>query len=150
MMSHDILKDEQISRSQRKREAEAAQAIGERLLELSTKQLLSLNLPENLLDAVNEAKKIKAHGGRKRQLQYIGKLMRDVELTPIVDFFQQLDANKNQTNAKFKLIEEWRDRLLGEGNEIVQQFVEEHANADSQQLRQMIRNAKNKKNEKLA
>ena len=104
-MSDEFEDDDLVSRTQKKQEAEAAQDLGERLLELSTKQLKSLDLQENLYDAVVEAKNIKAHGGRKRQLQFIGKLMRHTELDNIIAFFEEIDNKHYATNAKFKNME---------------------------------------------
>ena len=75
--------NEQPSKSQLKREAEAQQRLGEQLVALDAKQLRQFALPEQLLDAVLTAQKIKQHGGRKRQLQYIGKLMRQIDTAPI-------------------------------------------------------------------
>ena len=149
-MSDDLENEDLVSRTQKKHEAEAAQELGERLLEISNKQLKALNLPESLYDAVQEAKNIKAFGGRKRQLQYIGKLMRNIELGNIIEFFEQLDHKNYAQNTKFKNMEDWRDRLINEGNDAVQVFQAEYPEVDIQQLRQLIRNANNKKNEKLA
>ena len=149
-MSDDTENDDSISRTQKKHEAEAVQALGERLIELSTKQLKALNLPENLFDAVQSAKTITAHGGRKRQLQYIGKLMRHIEIDSIVSYFEALDSTHYANNFKFKNMEDWRDRLIEEGNDAVQAFLEKYPATDIQQLRQLVRNATNKKNEKLA
>lgn len=149
-MSEERDEDDFISRTQKKTEAEAAQRLGERLLDISDKQLKSLKLEERLFDAVQTAKDIKAYGGRKRQLQYIGKLMRNVDITAIVDFFDQLDNNNIQLNAKFRNMENWRDRLVADGNDAIQAFLGEYPSGDAQQLRQLVRNANNKKNEKLA
>ena len=149
-MSEEFEDEDFVSRTQKKQEAEAAQELGERLLEISSKQLKSLDLPENLFDAVIEAKNIKAHGGRKRQLQFIGKLMRHIELDDIVAFFEDLDNKHYSANAKFKNMEIWRDRLISEGNDAIQAFKNERPEADVQKLRQLVRNATNKKNEKLA
>ena len=77
------LEDERPSKSARKRAAHAAQALGERLIRLKEADLLRLGLPEPLLDAVREARRIKARGGLSRQKQYIGKLMRDIDTAPI-------------------------------------------------------------------
>jgi ribosome-associated protein len=75
--------DERPSKSARKRAAHAAQALGERLVALKDADLVSLQLPEALLEAVREARRIKARGGLARQRQYIGKLMRDLDTAPI-------------------------------------------------------------------
>ncbi len=149
-MSEKLSDDEFISRTQKKMAAEAAQDLGERLLEISDKQLKTLDLAENLFDAVVTAKNIKAYGGRKRQLQYIGKLMRNYDITSITEFFHQLDNKNVQLNVKFKNMENWRDRLISGGNDVIQVFLTEYPAADAQQLRQLVRNASNKKNEKLA
>jgi len=143
---HELIK----SRTQLKREAENAQALGERLLDLNDKQLKSLKLDEGLMDAIMLAKSIKAHGGRKRQLQYIGKLMRVTDLEPITQYFDQLDNKHNLDVSKFKALENWRDKLVAGGNAVVHELKEKHPELDEQKLRQLVRNAANNKNEKLA
>ena len=75
--------EEQPRKSARKRAAHAAQALGERLIALKDSDLLALNLPEVLLQAVREAKRIKARGGLARQKQFIGKLMRELDTATI-------------------------------------------------------------------
>ncbi len=82
--------DERPSKSSRKRAAHAAQALGERLIALKETDLARLPLPENLLDAVREARRIKARGGLSRQKQYIGKLMRDLDTAAIEDALENL------------------------------------------------------------
>src|SRR5262245_57222103 len=74
---------ERPSKSARKREADAAQALGTRLIELRQSDLEALQLPEKLLDAILLAKRITSRGGLARQRQYIGKMMRDIDLAPI-------------------------------------------------------------------
>jgi ribosome-associated protein len=82
--------DERPSKSSRKRAAHAAQALGERLIALKESDLVRLPIPENLLDAVREARRIKARGGLARQKQYIGKLMRDLDTAAIEDALQSM------------------------------------------------------------
>jgi len=82
--------DERPSKSSRKRAAHAAQALGERLIALKESDLVRLPLPESLLDAVREARRIKARGGLSRQKQYIGKLMRDLDTAAIEDALDTL------------------------------------------------------------
>ena len=79
----DTAPDERPSKSARKRAAHAAQALGEQLIALKESDLAKLPLPDVLADAIREAKRIKARGGLARQRQYIGKLMRDIDLEPI-------------------------------------------------------------------
>ena len=72
------------SKSARKRAAHAAQELGEELIGLKPQELESLQLPEELLDAVREAQRIRnTRGGLARQRQYIGKLMREIDISPI-------------------------------------------------------------------
>ncbi len=79
------------SKSQRKRDMEALQHLGESLLRLNRGHLDALDLPETLLHAILEAKSISAHGARRRQLQYIGKLMRQVDPAPIQAYLDRLN-----------------------------------------------------------
>ena len=103
------------SKSSRKRAAHAAQDLGEELIRMRDSELDSLHLPETLVDAVREARRITARGGLARQRQYIGKLMRDVDPEPIRAFL----ASRNSVNAhdaeRFKRVEAWRERLIVEG-----------------------------------
>jgi len=87
--------DDPPSKSQRKRDMNALQDIGAELLELNDQQLAGIELPENLHAAVTEARKLRANGARRRQLQYIGKLMRQVDPAPIrekLDGFRSTSA----------------------------------------------------------
>ena len=130
--------DELPSKSQRKRDAEAQQKLGEQLVSLDAKHLHQFALPETLLDAILAAQKIKQHGGRKRQLQYIGKLMRQIDTTPIEVKLHELQHQHQQGAAALHLIEQWRERLLQEDHATTE-LMEAYPAFDSQQLRQMIR-----------
>jgi len=131
------------SKSQLKREMEARQKLGERLLELSEQQLNQLALPEPLIEAVILAKRIKAHGGRYRQLQYIGKLMRSIDPAPIEDFFKLLDGKNYTQTAVLHELEEWRERLIAAtDNSVLTDYLNHHPQANSQQLRQLVQAAK--------
>jgi len=103
------------SKSSRKRAAHAVQDLGAELISMRDSELAALNLPESLVDAVQEARRITARGGLARQRQYIGKLMRDVDPEPIRAFL----ASRNSVNAhdaeRFKRVEAWRERLIVEG-----------------------------------
>ena len=130
-----------VSKSQLKRESHALQALGEELVSLPAAKLAKIPMPDELADAVALARKIKARGGLKRQLQYIGKIMRGIDAEPIK---QALDDMKNAAGkeaAKFHRLEQWRDRLVAEGDAALEQLLEEFPHADRQHLRQLIRNA---------
>ena len=141
---------EEVSKSQKKREATALQQLGERLLTLSDKQLSNIDLPENLYQAVILAKGIKSRSGLKRQLQYIGKLMRNIDSDPIEIFFEELDNQSRKQNKQFHQLESWRDRLVLEGDAVLSEVKDAYPLLDMQRMRQLIRNAKNIKNEKLS
>ena len=103
------------SKSSRKRAAHAAQDLGEELIQMRDSDLEALNLPETLVDAVREARRITSRGGGARQRQYIGKLMRDIDQEPIKAFLASRHKIDAQETERFKRVEEWRERLLVEG-----------------------------------
>jgi ribosome-associated protein len=129
------------SKSQRKRDMTALQDLGTALVDLPPAKLDLIPLPESLLQAVREAKRISAHGARRRQLQYIGKLMREVDAEAIRS---ALDAATNQgaeAVARMHRAERWRERLL-EDEAALAEFIEGHATVDAQHLRTLIRNTR--------
>jgi ribosome-associated protein len=128
-----------ISKTKLKAEADAQQAIGKKLIALPKEKLLKLALPEALFDAVFEAKKITANGATRRQLQYIGRLMRDIDNAPIIDQLQRWEGKHNEESARFHILERWRTRLVAEPNAL-QEFLADFPQADIQQLRTLIRN----------
>jgi ribosome-associated protein len=129
------------SKSQRKREMTALQDLGAALVELPPGKLDLIPMPESLLQAVREARRISAHGARRRQLQYIGKLMREVDAEAIRS---ALDAATNQgaeSVARMHRAERWRERLLADEGALAE-FIEEHSGVDAQHLRTLIRNTR--------
>jgi ribosome-associated protein len=106
---------ERPSKSARKRAAQAAQQLGEELVRLRDPQLVALELPETLLEAIRAARTISSHGGGARQRQYIGKLMREIDLEPIRAALAALAAVDARETERFKRVENWRTRLIGEG-----------------------------------
>lgn len=129
------------SRSQIKREMEALQDLGETLVTLKAEQLAAIHLSDKLRDAIIAARAITERGARRRQLQYIGKLMRDVDAEPIRQALDTLNNRGRQAAAQFHRLERWRDRLLNEGDAALSEFIEEHPAADRQRIRQLLRNA---------
>jgi ribosome-associated protein len=131
----------QISKTQRKRESHSLQDIGEALVALSPERLEQLSLPQNLLDAVLDAKRISKFGALRRQMQYLGRLMRDIDANPIRE---RLDAWKGQSAgeiAKLHRIERWRTRLI-EDDRALEELAGAHPGADLQRLRTLIRNVR--------
>lgn len=132
--------DDRPSKSQRKRDSQAQQALGERLVTLPAGQLARLDLPERLLQAVIEARKITSHGARRRQMQFIGKLMRAADETPILALFAEIDGDSATATARLHRIEHLRDRFM-EDEQVASEIAETHPGADLTRLRQLRRNA---------
>ena len=110
----ESMEDSDKSKSQRKREATALQTLGEELVKLNQGQLNQIDLPDNLLDAINVARKIHKRGGLKRQLQYIGKIMRNIDIEPILHALDTIKQKDHQSNLQFHKLEQWRDRLISD------------------------------------
>ncbi len=136
--------DRETSRTTLKKESEAAQALGESLLKLRANLLNGLNLPENLLKAINDAARITDFEGRRRQMQYVGKLMRRLEPETLqaaqaaLDFQHQ--GSPEQTQILHE-IEEWRDALIADDASL-QRWLTLHPSTDSQAMRALIRQAR--------
>jgi ribosome-associated protein len=134
-----------ISKTQRKAEADALQMVGRKLVDLADDKIKKLNLPESLHDAVLEAKRITSNGALRRQLQYIGRLMRDVDVEPILEQLSRWDGTHQEENARFHALERWRDRLINESltsqSDALQEFVTQYPNSEIQRLRNLSRNA---------
>ncbi|RFA29203.1 hypothetical protein CAI21_10565 [Alkalilimnicola ehrlichii] len=141
-LDNDGLFEEGPSRSQRKREAHALKHLGEQLVTLPNEQLNRLPLSDALLEAIALAKRIKAHGGRRRQLQLIGKLLRQEDAEPIQTALQQLSNQHEGNVVAHHQAERWRERLLEEGDTALAEFMSDFPAADAQRLRQLIRAAK--------
>ncbi len=141
-LNHDEFDDEEIkSRSEIKREVQALQTLGASLCKLSKVQLDSMDLPDNLRSAIADYQRFTSRTAMKRQLQYIGKVMRHIDPEPIKQTRDRLLNQDCQLNAHFHRLEKWRDRLLNEGDEALTELINSTPDIDKQQLRQMIRNA---------
>jgi len=102
------------SKTQRKQEMHALQDLGERLAELTADRLARLELPERLAIAINEYRRFNKWEAKRRQMQYIGKLMRDVDAAPILAQLDIWAGTSRAAVAGFHAVEEWRERLLAE------------------------------------
>jgi ribosome-associated protein len=132
---------EEKSKSQLKREADALQEIGEQLLAMTPHELESVPLPDALYSAIEAARQMKK-GALKRQRQYIGKVMRDVDPEPIIAALEARRTEALEQTRNFHRLEAWRDRLLEDGDSALNEFLEDFPGADRQQLRQLMRQAK--------
>ncbi len=129
------------SKTQLKAEADEKQALGEALLTLRADLMAKLDLPEKLLDAIAEAKKITNFEGRRRQMQFIGKLMRPLDTEPIRAAIDEQANGSAQLTLALHLAEQWRDKLIS-SDDALGDWLTDHPDTDSQQLRALIRQAR--------
>ena len=132
------------SKTKIKQQMHDLQDIGEQIAALNAERLRELDLPERLLDAIREMKRINKFGAQKRQRQYIGKLMREVDPAPIIAKLEVWNGNSRQYTAWLHQVERWRDRLL-EDEAALTELLAAHPEADAQRLRTLIRNAQKEK-----
>ena len=133
--------DDFISKTRRKRQMKELQDVGAALVKLSREQLARIEMPENLREAVQACKGITKHEARRRQVQYIGRIMRDVDAGPIAAQLAELESPSRRQTALFHVAERWRDDLV-EQPDAVDRFVEEFPEADPQRLRSLADQAR--------
>ena len=129
------------SKTMLKAEADEKQALGEALLTLRADLMARLDLPDKLLDAIKDAKKITNFEGRRRQMQFIGKLMRPLDADPIREAINEQLNGSAQLTLQLHLAEQWRDKLVAE-DEALQAWLTDYPATDAQQLRALIRQAR--------
>ena len=129
------------SKSQLKREVNALQDMGAAIVKLGAKDLTKIPLPDKLADAINEARRLNSHSAMRRQMQYIGRLMRNIDPEPIQQALDAIRLCGQQSSAHFHAIEQWRDRLINEGQPALNEFIGLNPQTDRQQLRQLMLNA---------
>ena len=129
------------SKTQLKAEADEKQALGEALLTLRPDLMARLDLPEKLLQAIGDAKKITSFEGRRRQIQFIGKLMRPLDDEPIRDAIDEQANGSAQLTLQLHLAEQWRDKLIA-SDDTLGSWLDTYPATDAQQLRALIRQAR--------
>ncbi|WHZ10838.1 MAG: UPF0307 protein YjgA [Burkholderiaceae bacterium] len=143
-LKRERLGDDATSRTAKKRESTELQRLGEELLDLRAELRARLALPEALQDALREADRITDFEGRRRQMQYIGKLMRRLPLglpDAIRALLQEQRRGSAQDTLALHRAEQWRDALLT-GDAALARWLAEHSQTDAQQLRALIRQAR--------
>lgn len=138
---NSAMQDEFVSKTQQKRAMQELRALGVALVDLSETQLASMKLPEPLAAAVAAARGMTRHGAKRRQLQFIGKLMRTIDAEPIREQLAALRGQSAQAAALQRRLEDWRTRLL-EDDDALTAFAQEFPGGDLQALRTAIRNAR--------
>ena len=134
-------KMEEKSKSQIKREMCALQDLGEQLVKLSRGQLEQVELPQELREAVLFARSLKKHEAHRRQLQYVGVLMRAIDPEPIRQSLATIARQHKVETQAFHELEMWRDRLIEESDALAEKLLEQFPEADRQHIRQLVRNA---------
>lgn len=129
------------SKSQVKRDMLALQELGEQLIALPAHTVRQADLPDALRDAVLEAQRITAHGGRKRQTLYVGKLMRSADADAVRAILAAATQEDRASVARMHALERWRDVLLAD-DKAQTEFLDKYPSTDAQQLRQLVRGAR--------
>jgi len=133
---------ERPSKSARKRTAHAAQDLGEALVRLPEAQLLALALPEALLEAIQAARRINSRAAAVRQRQYIGKLMRQIDLEPVRAALAARSAHDARQTELFRRIENWRERLISGGDAALEELARWHPTIDVGSWRERVDKAR--------
>ena len=131
----------EVSKSQRKREANELLDLAKNLITMPVSRLKSLPLDAELREEVEFARSIRPHGARKRQLMTVGKMLRKRDNEQLLDAVNNVDQKNRQINARFHQVEAWRDRLVEGGDQELSELLEECPGINVQTLRQLIRNA---------
>ena len=122
------------------------QALGVALAGLPESQIENIHLPQQLKEALLESKRIKSHEAKRRHLQYIGRLMRDVDPAPLRAQLAEVEGHSAQANARHRRLEAWRERLLADDGALTE-FAAEFPGADLQAVRNLIRNSRKEQKE---
>jgi ribosome-associated protein len=133
--------DNRPSKSQLKRESHALQALGLEVAELSDARLAALDIPEALRDAIHEFRRTRSHEGRRRQLQYVGKLMRSADEVLLREAVSAAKLGSAKETLALHEAERWRAELIA-NDEAMQRWMTEHPDTDTQQLRSLVRAAR--------
>jgi len=135
------------SKSQRKREAHAAQALGKQLVALKPAKLKQLPIDEELYQAIIYAQSLhNKYSALKRQLQFIGKLMRGLDTNELSRALDKTIKPHADDVKRFHLVEKWRDQLIADGDTALNDFFAQYYDIDHQMLRQLVRNSQSKNN----
>lgn len=129
------------SKTQLKKHSHELQKLGAAVAGLSDARLARLDLPERLRDAIELYQRTRTHEGRRRQLQYVGKLMRDVDDAPLREAVAEAELGSARETLLLHETERWRDALIAD-DEAQTRWLREHADCDAQRLRSLVRAAR--------
>ncbi|OOF66245.1 ribosome biogenesis factor YjgA [Rodentibacter sp. Ppn85] len=133
-----------VSKSEIKRDAEELKQLGEKLVNLTKTNLTKVPLDDSLLEAIELAQRLQKEA-RRRQLQYIGKLLRSIDVEPIRESLDKIENKHNRQQAILQKLEILRDKLIEQGDTALSDLLNEYPTTDRQQLRNLIRAAQKEK-----
>ncbi|NNF98278.1 MAG: DUF615 domain-containing protein [Desulfobacteraceae bacterium] len=134
-------KTEIISRTQQKKEVRKLQRLGEEMVGLAAERLRKIDMPADLLDAVLQAKTMKKHGARRRQILHIGSLLRSVDVEPILQEFKRMADGDHLSAVRAGQLRDRAERLAAMDEDTLAIVVSEYPHADIQRIRNLVRNA---------
>ena len=140
----DLEKDSVVSKTELKKDSKKIQQFGRKISELTINNIEEFKFPLNIYEAVIGLKNLKSNSAKKRQVQYLGKLLREIDLTDAFIVMKQLKVSSQKEIQRNNIIESWRDKLLTNAKSITE-FVDEYPKIDRQSLRQTISNAQKEK-----
>lgn len=149
--AHDDF-DQEPSKSQLKRDAHAVRDLGAELAMLGAAERARVPLPEDIVDAIEELNRTTKNGARKRQLGWLAKRLRKIDIEPVEQALEAIRQAARANTQTLHLVEQWRDRLLGDvedpnPKQALTEFLDKFPHADRQQLRQLQRSAVKEKAE---
>lgn len=115
------------------------------LMESGERELAGLTLDSGFLEGLREVARMKPSGARNRQIKYLVKRLQTQDLGAVRQWHEQRDRREAEQNRRFHLLEQWRERLVAEGDAALEAFLQEQPDTDRQQLRQLIRSARKEK-----
>jgi ribosome-associated protein len=143
-LKRELKGDTDVSRTDMKKQSDELQLLGEQLLTLRADLMARVNLPDKLIEAVADAKRITNFEGRRRQMQFIGKLMRKLD-APTVQAVQDAIEEQRKPSAKetqrLHQAEDWRDRMIAD-DQALTAWLALDSQSDAQHLRALIRQAR--------
>ncbi|MDL2269822.1 DUF615 domain-containing protein [Desulfosarcina sp. OttesenSCG-928-A07] len=134
--------DTEKSRTRLKKDAHHLQRTGEKLAALSEAQLSRMDIPTDLVEAILTLKTMRSHGARRRQMQYVGALMRQVDGEAIDRELKEIEQGAALQTKAFHRLEEWRDRLVTGDDVLMEEILGIFPDADRQRLGQLVRSAR--------
>ncbi len=133
-----------VSKTEMKNDMIELQKLGEELVELKPSVLEKFPLPDDLADAIKDAQRFDKEA-RRRQLQYIGKIMRNIDPEPLQAALDKVRNKHSQSTAMLHKLEEMRDRIVEEGDKAIEDVLAIYPDVDRQRLRQLARQARKEK-----